>query len=113
MHEVPARAADTRLNHADILAADGPVTLQDICAADMTRQACALTCAAATPHRYVEDGDLWRWQVPGSKEFYSGLSLLSLEYDVNKNPGIFDTLVQLDPEELISKVRKGGRTCIC
>ncbi len=45
--------------------------------------------------------------MPGSKEFYSGLSLLSLEYDANKNPGIFDTLVQLDPEELISKVRKG------
>ncbi len=62
------------------------------------------TCVAVVWCRYVEDGDLWRWQVPGSKEFYSGLLLLSLEYDVNKNPGIFDTLLHLDPDDLISKV---------
>jgi hypothetical protein len=57
----------------------------------------------------VEDGDLWRWQVPGSREFYSGLSTLGLEYDVAKNPAIFDTLVALQPAELVDKVRGGGR----
>jgi hypothetical protein len=64
----------------------------------------------AAPARYVEDGDLWRWQVPGSREFYSGLSTLGLEYDVAKNPSIFDTLLALQPAELVEKV---GDACLC
>ena len=42
--------------------------------------------------RFVEDGDLWRWALPDSREFHAGVAALNLEYDVNKNPGIFDVL---------------------
>ena len=44
------------------------------------------------PIRLVEDGDLWRWALPDSREFHAGVAALNLEYDVNKNPGIFDVL---------------------
>lgn len=34
----------------------------------------------------------------------SGLAALKLEYDVGKNPGIFDTLVTLVPSQLTAQV---------
>jgi len=47
------------------------------------------------PHprvRFVEDADLWRWALKDSREFHSGMIGLGLEFDVNKNPTIFETL---------------------
>lgn len=58
--------------------------------------------------RHIQDGDLWRWSLPGSREFYGGLAALALDYDVRSNPGIFDQLLALDPEELIEKGRAEG-----
>eukprot|EP00955_Chlamydomonas_euryale_P078044 363074-Chlamydomonas_euryale.AAC.2 len=42
--------------------------------------------------RFVEDADLWTWKLPDSREFNAGISALNLEYDVHKNPDIFQTL---------------------
>eukprot|EP00884_Botryococcus_braunii_P018835 jgi/Botrbrau1/5635/Bobra.55_1s0024.1 len=50
----------------------------------------------------VEDGDLWVWRVAGSDAFYAGLGSLKLELDASQNPGIFDTLLALDPDHLIA-----------
>lgn len=38
---------------------------------------------------YIEDGDLWRWHLPHSKAFSSGLKDLNLEFDVTLNPKLF------------------------
>ena len=38
---------------------------------------------------YIEDGDLWRWHLPNSKAFSSGLKDLNLEFDVTLNPSLF------------------------
>lgn len=39
--------------------------------------------------KFVEDGDLWRWALPCSKAFSSGLKDLGIEYNVNVNPSLF------------------------
>lgn len=51
--------------------------------------------------KFIEDGDLWRWRLPQSKAFSSGLKDLNLEYDVNVNPDLFKQLLALDPGLLI------------
>lgn len=38
---------------------------------------------------YIEDGDIWKWQLPNSKAFSSGLKDLNLEFDVKSNPSLF------------------------
>lgn len=53
--------------------------------------------------KYIEDGDLWKWQLRDSKFFYAGFAALGLDLDVNKNASIFDQLLELDPEEVIAK----------
>ncbi|URE00496.1 hypothetical protein MUK42_21524 [Musa troglodytarum] len=40
--------------------------------------------------KYVEDGDLWRWALPYSKAFASGLKDMKIEYNVNVNSAVFD-----------------------
>lgn len=40
--------------------------------------------------KYVEDGDLWRWALPYSKAFASGLKDMNIEYNVNVNSAVFD-----------------------
>lgn len=55
--------------------------------------------------KYIEDSDLWRWALPGSREFYAGLLSLQLEYDCRANPQIFDQLLALTPAEVISRGR--------
>lgn len=40
--------------------------------------------------QYVEDGDLWRWRLPDSKAFSSGLSDLGIDFSAKMNPGVFD-----------------------
>jgi hypothetical protein len=51
---------------------------------------------------YVEDGDLWAWKLPDSHAFHAGIGALGLEYDTEKNPGIFDQLLLLTPDQVIS-----------
>ncbi|KAL1357017.1 hypothetical protein AAHE18_05G226600 [Arachis hypogaea] len=46
--------------------------------------------------RYIEDGDLWRWKLHNSKAFSSGLKDLNIEFDVRKNPSMFDQAVDAD-----------------
>ncbi|KAF0933829.1 hypothetical protein E2562_019285 [Oryza meyeriana var. granulata] len=52
--------------------------------------------------KFIEDGDLWRWTIPNSKPFSSGLKDLDIEFDVNINRKMFDQLLELDPEKVIS-----------
>ncbi|KAF3438170.1 hypothetical protein FNV43_RR20926 [Rhamnella rubrinervis] len=49
---------------------------------------------------YIEDGDLWRWSLPNSKAFNSGLKDLNIEFDVGLNPNLFE---QSRHDELIQK----------
>lgn len=42
---------------------------------------------------YIEDRDLWRWKLPDSKAFSSGLDDRNIEYDVNLNPSLFQQVV--------------------
>jgi oligoribonuclease NrnB/cAMP/cGMP phosphodiesterase (DHH superfamily) len=51
--------------------------------------------------KHIEDGDLWRWKIPGSKEFYSGFSTAGLNLDARYNPEIFDQLLAISPSKLI------------
>ncbi|MQL87108.1 hypothetical protein Taro_019641 [Colocasia esculenta] len=53
-------------------------------------------------YKFIEDGDIWRWAIPESKAFYSGLKDMNIEYNVNENPSLFDQLLALDPELVIS-----------
>lgn len=55
---------------------------------------------------YIEDGDLWRWRLPNSKAFSSGLKDLNIEFDVEANPSLFDQLLTLDLENVISQGMK-------
>ncbi|KAL2553494.1 hypothetical protein Fot_07113 [Forsythia ovata] len=50
---------------------------------------------------YIEDGDLWRWHLPNSKAFSSGLKDLNLEFNARLNPSFFEQLLSLDVESLI------------
>jgi hypothetical protein len=48
---------------------------------------------AETVHKlfkFIEDGDLWRWKIPNSKAFSSGLKDLDIEFNVNANNKLFD-----------------------
>ncbi|KAL1357018.1 hypothetical protein HN51_009021 [Arachis hypogaea] len=56
--------------------------------------------------RYIEDGDLWRWKLHNSKAFSSGLKDLNIEFDVRKNPSMFDQLLSLDLDCVISQGMK-------
>ncbi|KAK9115742.1 hypothetical protein Sjap_014689 [Stephania japonica] len=51
--------------------------------------------------KYIEDADLWRWKLPNSKAFSSGLKDLNIEFDVRSNPVLFKQLLALDPESVI------------
>ncbi|XP_010908624.1 uncharacterized protein [Elaeis guineensis] len=52
--------------------------------------------------RYIEDADLWRWALPYSKAFSSGLKDMNIEYNINVNSVLFDQLLELDPEHVIA-----------
>ncbi|XP_074586108.1 uncharacterized protein LOC141841809 [Curcuma longa] len=51
---------------------------------------------------YIEDADIWRWKLPHSKAFSSGLKDMNIEYNVNVNSALFDQLLALDPEDIIA-----------
>ncbi|KAJ3706855.1 hypothetical protein LUZ61_010560 [Rhynchospora tenuis] len=52
--------------------------------------------------KFIEDGDLWRWKLLHSKAFSSGLKDLNFEFNVNFNPLLFNQLLDLDPDRVIS-----------
>ncbi|KAL3642265.1 hypothetical protein CASFOL_013080 [Castilleja foliolosa] len=52
---------------------------------------------------YIEDGDLWRWRLPNSKAFSSGLKDSNIEFNVKSNPSLFQQLLSLDLDSLISQ----------
>ncbi|KAL3824946.1 hypothetical protein ACJIZ3_020975 [Penstemon smallii] len=52
---------------------------------------------------YIEDADLWRWRLPNSKAFSSGLKDSNLEFDVTSNPSLFQQLLSLDLDSVISQ----------
>ncbi|XP_054778594.1 uncharacterized protein LOC129286636 isoform X2 [Prosopis cineraria] len=52
---------------------------------------------------YIEDGDLWRWKLQNSKAFSSGLKDLDIEFDARLNPSLFDQLLLLDVDSVISQ----------
>jgi hypothetical protein len=57
--------------------------------------------------RYVEDADLWRWQVPHSRAFHAGLSGLNIDYGAaspQAAEAVFKTLQQLDPAAVVAQV---------
>ena len=64
-----------------------------------------LTPAQQQLFAYVEDADLWRWALPDSKAFHAGFISLELEWDANLNPGIWDQLLQLQPDAVIEQAR--------
>ncbi|KAF3791231.1 Uncharacterized protein EJ110_NYTH07707 [Nymphaea thermarum] len=51
--------------------------------------------------KYIEDADLWRWALPDSKAFSSGLRDINLEYNYRLNPNLFGQLLSLDPSDII------------
>lgn len=53
--------------------------------------------------KYVEDGDLWRWALPNSKAFSSGMKDLSIEFNAISNPVVFEQLLALDFQSIISQ----------
>ncbi|KAF7822002.1 DHHA1 domain protein [Senna tora] len=52
---------------------------------------------------YIEDGDLWRWKVKNSKAFSSGLKDFNIEFDVHLNPSLFQQLLSLSLNSVISQ----------
>ncbi|GAQ78661.1 hypothetical protein KFL_000170070 [Klebsormidium nitens] len=52
---------------------------------------------------YIEDADLWKWTLPDSKAFSSGLKDLDVEYDAGKNPGVFEQLLELKLDDVIRR----------
>ncbi|KAH0688554.1 hypothetical protein KY284_019107 [Solanum tuberosum] len=52
---------------------------------------------------YIEDRDLWRWKLPDSKAFSSGLDDRHIEYDVNLNPSLFQQLLALDLKSVVEQ----------
>ncbi|GAU30106.1 hypothetical protein TSUD_295870 [Trifolium subterraneum] len=53
--------------------------------------------------QYIEDVDLWRWRLQNSKAFSSGLKDLKIEFDARINPSLFDQLLSLDLDNVISQ----------
>ncbi|KGN63972.1 uncharacterized protein LOC101214462 [Cucumis sativus] len=54
-------------------------------------------------YEYIEDGDLWKWSLPNSKALSSGLKDLNIEFDALLNPNLFNQLLSLDMETMISQ----------
>lgn len=51
---------------------------------------------------YIEDADLWKWKLPQSKAFNSGLRSLNIEYNANTNTSLFQQLLSLEVSEVIA-----------
>jgi hypothetical protein len=64
-----------------------------------------LTAAQRRLYEFIQDADLWEWKLEHSKEFHAGLMSFQFEFDVSKNPGIFEQLLTLDPDDVIAAGR--------
>ncbi|TKY59423.1 hypothetical protein E2542_SST16512 [Spatholobus suberectus] len=53
--------------------------------------------------KYIEDGDLRRWSLPGIKAFDVGLSEWRSRFNCISNPYMYKQLLELSVEDLISK----------
>lgn len=42
---------------------------------------------------YIEDADLWKWNLHNSKAFSSGLKDLNIEFNANLNPSLFQQVM--------------------
>ena len=56
-------------------------------------------------YELIQDADLWKWELEGSREFHAGFASLGFELDATKNSTIFEQLLSLDPDEVIEKGR--------
>ncbi|XP_018492220.1 uncharacterized protein LOC108862558 [Raphanus sativus] len=54
-------------------------------------------------YEYIEDADIWKWELPESKAFNSGIVDLGIEYDLNQNESLFQQLLSLDHESVIKR----------
>nr|VDD02738.1 unnamed protein product [Brassica rapa] len=52
---------------------------------------------------YIEDADIWKWKLPESKAFNSGIIDLGIEYNLNQNSSLFQQLLSLDHDSVISR----------
>lgn len=52
---------------------------------------------------YIEDGDLWKWQLESSKAFSSGFKDQKIEFDFRKNSSVFQQLLSLNLEAVINQ----------
>lgn len=55
---------------------------------------------------YIEDADLWKWNLPDSNAFSCGLRCLNIDYNANSNTNLFQQLLSLDPSEVIASGQK-------
>ncbi|OIV93143.1 hypothetical protein TanjilG_20805 [Lupinus angustifolius] len=53
--------------------------------------------------KYIEDGDLCQWRLPGIKAFNIGLNEWRPKFNCVSNPHMFNQLVELSAESLIAK----------
>ncbi|KAL9234396.1 hypothetical protein vseg_009274 [Gypsophila vaccaria] len=54
-------------------------------------------------YEYIEDADLWRWRLENSKAFSSGLKDSNIEFDFNVSPSVFNQLLALNLDDVISQ----------
>eukprot|EP01018_Ginkgo_biloba_P030756 Gb_10945 [translate_table: standard] len=52
--------------------------------------------------KYVEDADLWTWNLPNSKAFSSGLKDMQIEFNFILNPDLFNQVFRFFPAWLKS-----------
>jgi len=53
-------------------------------------------------YEHIQDQDLWRFRVPGTKSFSAALTQMDIEYDFAKNPALAHTLQSLDVAAMIA-----------
>uniref|UniRef100_K7L596 Uncharacterized protein n=2 Tax=Glycine max TaxID=3847 RepID=K7L596_SOYBN len=58
--------------------------------------------------KYIEDGDLRRWSLPGIRAFNIGLSEWRSRFNCISNPYMYKQLLKLSAEDLITK----GNSCV-
>ncbi|KAL8124038.1 hypothetical protein AgCh_011883 [Apium graveolens] len=52
---------------------------------------------------YIEDADLWKWNLRNSKAFSSGLKDLDIEFSASLNSSLFQQLLSLDLDTVIKQ----------
>ncbi|KAL0680394.1 hypothetical protein Bca4012_008376 [Brassica carinata] len=55
---------------------------------------------------YIEDADIWKWNLPESKAFNSRIIDLGIEHNFNQNSSLFQQLLSLDHDTVINRGRE-------